>query len=69
MKAARALLLGFIYPSIQELERRVASRKADLKAAGVRPLSTIDSGLYSTDSTDSDQDAQDPQDKSQQQGT
>lgn len=55
---------------VQELERRVASRKSDIKAgvhvggSGVRPLSTIDSGLYSTDSTDSDQE----QDKSKEQG-
>ncbi|XP_023327346.1 EF-hand and coiled-coil domain-containing protein 1 [Eurytemora carolleeae] len=39
---------------VQELERRIlVSRRFEGK---LRPMSTIDSGLYSTDSTDSDQD-------------
>jgi len=43
----------FLQQRVQELERRIANRRYDLKGL-VRPLSTIDSGLYSTDSTDSE---------------
>ena len=51
---------------LKELNQKVICEQAGVHVggSGVRPLSTIDSGLYSTDSTDSDQE----QDKSKEQG-